>query len=144
MPAKYTMTVSEDQTLYTIAMKDTPSSGYAASLHRYLTGSSFRTLDSSSHQSAPRTHKSVATNVLFTIYPNPLDRSIRTLKIEQKLSVGTSIENVRISSLDGSAVFNDLGLEDDVIHLPVLEKGLYYIQFYLNDGRIISRSILVI
>lgn len=144
MPAKYTMTVSEDQTLYTIAMKDTPSSGYAASLHRYLTGSSFRTLDSGSHHSAPRTHKSVATDVLLTIYPNPIDRSIRTLKIEQKLSVGTSIENVRIASPDGSVVHDDLRLDNHEVQLPVLAEGLYYIQFYLDDGRIISRSILVI
>lgn len=80
----------------------------------------------------------------ITIYPNPLDRSTLILKIEQKLSASTSIENIRISSLDGSAVFNDLRLEDDVIHLPVLEKGLYYIQFYLSDGGIITHSLMIV
>jgi len=143
LPNKYTMTSTEDQALYDIALKDTPISGYAASLHRYLTGSSFRTLQNNNHHNTPRVNYQRELKAKISIFPNPLESSIRSLTIDHSLQAGINIENIRILSTDGRKIYSNLKLNDNTIHLPIMNDGLYFIQFYLCDGHTISKSFIV-
>ena len=140
LPIKYTMTSIEDQTLYNIAISDRPSAGFAASLHRYLTESSFNDIKDS--QSTPRQIKpELLSRIHVDLFPNPIDGNILNIDIKQenvitKISLYDTYGRM-VNPLENPTYPYQINVEN-------INLGVYYIDILFNSGMHKSSTIIKI
>jgi len=136
----YVMNQVEDVRLREIALAMQPSSGYAISLYRILTGEHI-SIDYS-YLTVPTKPRSQSikntTHTKINLYPNPANNMV-TIEVEEHLSI-TSVEVVDFNSKSVMNIQSGNTLQLlDIEHLP---RGIYAMSITLSDGSLEVKKLI--